>query len=61
MFEWLKTVNGKNLRKDPSLQSNQPKDGLVNISNDISIEANLSIDLDKKEISDSTIAIIKKF
>jgi len=56
MFEWLKKVNGKDLKKDPSLQRNQPRNGLVEIEEDLELDIGGSIS--KKELK---IEIIKRF
>ena len=37
------------------------KGGLVSISNDVEIDGSLSIDMDKKEISNMEFSFIKKF
>lgn len=56
MFEWLKKVNGKDLKKDPSLQRNQPRNGLIEIKEDLELDIGGSIS--KEEIK---IEIIKRF
>ena len=56
IFEWLKKVNGKDLKKDPSLQRNQPRKGLIEIEEDLELDVGGSIS--KKELK---IEIIKRF
>ena len=56
MFEFLKTVNKKNLKEDPSLQRNQPKKGIIKIDDEIEIDGSGSIS--NKEIN---ISIIERF
>jgi len=61
MFEWLKRVNQKDLKKDPGLQKNQPKDGILGITNDTEVDGSISIDLEEKKIESANISVIKRF
>jgi hypothetical protein len=61
VFEWLKVVNRKKLKDDPGLQANQPKDSLVDITNDVSLDASLSVDPENMSISSASLTVIRRF
>ena len=61
MFEWLRRVNGKRLKDDPSLQENQPASGVLEIAENTDISGDVSIDLANGTLESANLTVIHKF